>query len=84
MSAIPKIDLQKIRVEDVYPFIRDLSVKLPFLIVLFSKVCINGTMYTTECSCDCNLVYIDFLEYVSFSSCFRKLKPEHLQKTLSR
>ena len=47
MSAIPKIDLQKIRVEDVYPFIRDLSVKLPFLIVLFSKVCINGTMYTT-------------------------------------
>ena len=48
MSAIPKIDLQKIRVEDVYPFIRDLSVKLPFLIVLFSKVCINGTMYTTS------------------------------------
>ena len=47
MSAIPKIDLQKIRVEDVYPFIRDLSVKLPKMIVLFSKLCINGATYTT-------------------------------------
>ena len=51
MSAIPKIDLQKIRVEDIYPFIQDLSVKLPKMIVLFSKVCINGVMYTTNASC---------------------------------
>ena len=48
MSAIPKIDLQKIRVEDVYPFIRDLSVKLTKMVVLFSKVCINGVIYTTR------------------------------------
>ena len=29
ISAIPKIDLQKTRVEDVYPFIQDLPDKLP-------------------------------------------------------
>ena len=47
MSAIPKIDLQKIRVEDVYQFIQDLLDKLAKMVVLNFKMSSFGVMYTT-------------------------------------
>ena len=50
MSAIPKIDLQKIRVEDVYQFIQDLLDKLAKMVVLNFKMSSFGVMYTTYSS----------------------------------